>query len=166
MLLVSNAPDAPAFRRPWSSGKRAASADEFSRRIFEQVRPTGADLVCLAGFLQLLPIPDDFRGRVMNIHPALIPAFCGKGFYGHRVHEAVLASGVKFSGCTVHFADNEYDHGPIISQSPVPVFADDTPDSLAARVFTEECEAYPEAIRLYAEGKLRIEGRRVRKLGN
>jgi phosphoribosylglycinamide formyltransferase-1 len=121
-------------------------------------------LVCLAGFLQLISIPEDFQGRVMNIHPALIPAFCGKGFYGHHVHEAVLAYGVKITGCTVHFCDNQYDHGPIILQRAVPVLDDDTPDSLAARVFQQECEAYPEAIRLFAEGRLRIEGRRVRIL--
>jgi formyltetrahydrofolate-dependent phosphoribosylglycinamide formyltransferase len=144
------------------SRKEAGSAAEFSRRIFDLCRGARADLVCMAGFLQLLPIPDDFLGRVMNIHPALIPAFCGKGFYGPRVHEAVLAAGVKMTGCTVHFADNQYDHGPIILQRPVPVLDEDTPDTLAARVFKEECEAYPEAIRLFAEGRLRIEGRRVR----
>ena len=102
----------------------------------------------------------------MNIHPSLIPAFCGKGFYGHHVHEAVLAYGAKVSGCTVHFADNEYDHGPIILQRPVAVHEDDTPDLLAARVFQEECEAYPQAIRWFAEGRLRIEGRRVRIMGD
>ena len=118
----------------------------------------------MAGFLQLVLIPEDFRNRVFNIHPALIPAFCGKGYYGHRVHEAVLASGAKVSGCTVHFADNEYDHGPIIVQRTVPVLDDDTAETLAQRVFVEECEAYPEAIRLFAEGRLRIEGKRVRIL--
>jgi folate-dependent phosphoribosylglycinamide formyltransferase PurN len=97
----------------------------------------------------------------MNIHPALIPAFCGKGFYGHHVHEAALAYGVKVSGCTVQFADNQYDHGPIILQCPVPVLDSDTPDTLAARVFEQECEAYPRAIQLFAEGKLRLEGRKV-----
>jgi len=118
--------------------------------------------VCLAGFLQLLTIPEDFAGRVMNIHPALIPAFCGKGFYGHRVHEAVLEAGVKVSGCTVHFADNLYDHGPVIVQRTVPVRDGDTAEVLAARVFEQECEAYPEAIRLFAEGRLQIVGRTVR----
>ena len=108
-----------------------------------------------------VPVPDDFADRVMNIHPALIPAFCGKGFYGHRVHQAALETGVKVCGCTVHFADNVYDHGPIILQRAVPVLDDDTPDTLAARVFEQECEAYPEAIRLFAEGRLRVEGRRV-----
>jgi phosphoribosylglycinamide formyltransferase 1 len=111
----------------------------------------------------LLDVPEDFRGRVMNVHPSLIPAFCGKGYYGHHVHEAVLAYGAKVSGCTVHFADNEYDHGPIIVQRPVPVRDEDTPATLAARVFEQECEAYPEAVRLFAEGRLRIEGRIVRK---
>jgi formyltetrahydrofolate-dependent phosphoribosylglycinamide formyltransferase len=142
--------------------KACASREEFSRRIFDHCRAAGADLVCLAGFLQLLQIPDDFQGRVLNIHPALIPAFCGKGFHGRHVHEAALEAGVKVSGCTVHFADNEYDHGPIVLQRVVEVRDDDDPESLAARVFAQECEAYPEAIRLFAEGRLRVEGRRVR----
>jgi phosphoribosylglycinamide formyltransferase 1 len=142
--------------------KEAGSLTEFSQRIFTHCRDAQADLVCLAGFMQLIEVPDDFLGRVMNIHPALIPAFCGKGYYGHHVHEAVLAYGAKVTGCTVHFADNQYDHGPIILQRTVPVFDDDTPDSLAARVFAEECEAYPEAIRLFAEKRLKMEGRRVR----
>jgi formyltetrahydrofolate-dependent phosphoribosylglycinamide formyltransferase len=137
------------------------SREEFSRRIFEQCRAVQADLVCLAGFLQLITIPDDFRNRVMNIHPSLIPAFCGKGFYGHRVHEAVLEKGVKITGCTVHFADNLYDHGPIIVQRAVPVRDDDDVETLAARVFEQECEAYPEAIRLFAEGRLRVDGQRI-----
>src|ERR1019366_2349412 len=140
--------------------KEAGSGAEFSRRIFAHCRQAQADLVCLAGFLQLIEVPNDFEGRVMNIHPALIPAFCGKGFYGHRVHEAALESGVKVSGCTVHFADNQYDHGPIILQPTVPVLDDDTPDSLADRVFELECDAYPEAIRLFAQKRLQIEGRR------
>jgi len=144
--------------------KAFATGEEFSRKHFDLCREHRADLVCLAGFLQLIQIPDDFQGRVMNIHPALIPAFCGKGYYGHHVHEAVLAEGVKITGCTVHFCDNQYDHGPIILQRAINVLEDDTPDSLAARVFEQECEAYPEAIRLFAEGRLRIEGRRVRIL--
>lgn len=139
-----------------------SSREEFSERIFGACREARVDLVCLAGFLQLIVIPPDFANRVMNIHPALIPAFCGKGFYGHHVHEAVLAYGAKISGCTVHFADNVYDHGPIILQRAVPVLEDDTPQTLAARVFEEECVAYPDAIRLFAEGRLQVEGRRVR----
>jgi formyltetrahydrofolate-dependent phosphoribosylglycinamide formyltransferase len=168
-LVVSSKSDAAGLERARRAGiatvvverTQCPSAEEFSRRIFEAVRATQAELVCLAGFLQLLPIPDDFRNRVLNIHPALIPAFCGKGFYGHHVHEAALAYGVKVSGCTVHFADNEYDHGPIVLQRTVPVHDDDTPETLAARVFAQECEAYPEAIRLFAEGRLQIAGRRV-----
>lgn len=142
-----------------------AAREEFSQDIFARCRQAHVDLVCLAGFLQLLRIPDDFQGRVMNIHPSLIPAFCGKGYYGHRVHEAALAYGVKISGCTVHFADNLYDHGPIILQRAVSVSEEDTPDTLAARVFEEECKAYPEAIRLFAAGRLHIDGRRVRIVG-
>jgi phosphoribosylglycinamide formyltransferase-1 len=142
--------------------KSCASRAEFSRTILDHCRQAGAELVCMAGFLQLLEIAPDFMGRVLNIHPALIPAFSGKGFHGPHVHRAALEAGVKVSGCTVHFADNEFDHGPIILQSVVRVEDDDTPESLAARVFTVECEAYPEAIRLFAEGRLKIEGRRVR----
>ena len=94
-------------------------------------------------------IPSQYEGKVMNIHPGLIPAFCGKGLYGHRVHEAVVEYGARVSGCTVHFADQHYDHGPIILQRRVPVLPDDTPDTLAARVFEQECMAYPDAMRLF-----------------
>lgn len=169
-LVVSNNADAFVLERARKadvptavvSRKESGTREEFSRRIFEHCRAARADLVCMAGFLQLIHVPDDFLGRVMNIHPALIPAFCGKGYYGHHVHEAVLAYGAKITGCTVHFADNEYDHGPIILQRSVPVLDDDTPEQLAQRVFAQECAAYPEAIRLFAEGRLKIEGRRVR----
>ena len=122
------------------------------------------DLVILAGFLSLYQPPPALIGRVMNIHPALLPAFGGRGLYGERVHRAVLESGVKLSGCTVHFADACYDHGPIILQAAVPVDDDDTVESLAARVFAAECELYPQAIQLCAENRLCIEGRRVRIL--
>ena len=122
------------------------------------------DLVILAGFLSLYEPPPALVGRVMNMHPALLPAFGGKGFYGNRVHRAVLESGVKLSGCTVHFADACYDHGPIILQAAVPVEDDDTVESLAARVFAAECTLYPQAIQLFAENRLRVEGRRVRIL--
>jgi phosphoribosylglycinamide formyltransferase 1 len=122
------------------------------------------DLVVLAGFLSLYDPPPALVGRVMNVHPALLPAFGGRGFYGERVHRAVLESGVKLSGCTVHFADACYDHGPIILQTAVPVEDDDTVESLAARVFAAECTLYPQAIQLFAEDRLRIVGRRVRIL--
>ena len=123
-----------------------------------------AALCAMAGFLKLWSIPQAWRGHVLNVHPALLPAFGGKGMYGHHVHEAVLASGAKVSGCTVHFADDEYDHGQIVLQRTVPVLEDDTPATLAARVQEAEREAYPEAVSLFAEGRLRIEGRRVRIL--
>jgi phosphoribosylglycinamide formyltransferase 1 len=126
------------------------------------VRRSGADLVVLGGFLKRIVIPPDFTNRVTNIHPGLIPAFCGDGMYGHHVHEAVIAYGAKVSGCTVHFADNQYDHGPVILQKAVPVLDDDTPDTLAARVFQAECEAYPQALQWIAAGRVRVEGRRVR----
>jgi phosphoribosylglycinamide formyltransferase-1 len=122
------------------------------------------DLVVLAGFLSLYQPPPLLEGKVMNIHPALLPAFGGKGLYGERVHRAVLEVGVKVSGCTVHFADDQYDHGPIIVQKAVPVQDDDTVETLAARVFAAECEVYPQAIQLFAENRLQVTGRRVRIL--
>lgn len=105
------------------------------------------DLVILAGWLQLLPIPADLEGRVLNIHPALLPAYGGKGFYGHHVHEAVIQDGARVSGCTVHFATSAYDQGPVLLQTAVPVLAEDSADDLAARVFAAECQSYPQAIR-------------------
>lgn len=167
--VVSNNPDAYGLERARRAGVPTAvierrgcpSLEEFSRRIFDHFRSSDVKLVCMAGFLQLIQIPDDFKWRVLNIHPALIPAFCGKGMYGHHVHEAVIAAGVKVSGCTVHFADNQYDHGPIVLQRPVPVLDDDTADALAARVFEEECETYPLAIQLFASGRLSVDGKRV-----
>jgi phosphoribosylglycinamide formyltransferase-1 len=133
----------------------------WTNRVWDAVRGFAPDLVCLAGWLHLLPIPDDFRLKVLNIHPALLPAFGGKGMYGRHVHEAVLAYGAKVSGCTVHFADDTYDTGPILVQRCVPVKAGDDPDTLAARVFQAECEAYPEAIGLLAAGRVTVQGRRV-----
>jgi phosphoribosylglycinamide formyltransferase 1 len=138
--------------------------DEFGAAVFDPIRRSGADLVILGGFLNLLPIPTDYAARVINIHPSLIPAFSGKGFHGRAVHQAAIDAGVKLSGCTVHFADNTYDTGPIIFQIPVPVLHDDTAESLATRVFEAECEALPETIELYAAGLLRIVGRRVQIL--
>ncbi|HLJ12609.1 MAG TPA: phosphoribosylglycinamide formyltransferase [Planctomycetaceae bacterium] len=169
-LVVASRSDCGGLSRARAAGldcqvvdrKAFADVTAFSRAIFELCRAARVDLVALAGFLARVEVPDDFRFRVMNIHPALIPAFCGAGFYGHKVHEAVLERGAKVSGCTVHFADNQYDHGPIISQTCVAVHEGDTPDALAARVFAAECRAYPEAIRLYAQGRLEIDDGRVR----
>lgn len=142
-----------------------AATSQFSEAVFDRCRQADVELVVLGGFLSLLEVPDDFRHRVMNIHPSLIPAFCGKGYYGDRVHQAVIDRGVKVTGCTVHFVDNEYDHGPIILQRTVDVADDDTPQSIAKKVFTLECDAYPEAIQLFAAGKLDVVGRCVRVTG-
>jgi len=169
-VVLASSPDRSGMQNARHAGLRTeivsrrdfSDVADFSAAIFDLLRNSAVDLVTLAGFLALIEVPDDFAHRVMNIHPALIPAFCGKGYFGHKVHEAALERGVKVSGCTVHFADNQYDHGPIILQRTVPVLDDDTPDSLAARVFEAECEAYPEAIRRFAAGQLAIEGHRVR----
>jgi phosphoribosylglycinamide formyltransferase-1 len=139
----------------------AAGDKAFGDTVFGACRDAGVDYVAMAGFLKLAPVPDDFAGRVVNIHPALVPSFCGPGMYGHHVHQAVLDAGVKVTGCTVHFVDNQYDHGPIIWQQPVPVFADDTADVLAARVFEAEREAYPHVLKLLASGSVQLDGGRV-----
>ena len=119
---------------------------DWSNAVFDRCRAAGVDLVVMAGFLQLLEIPADFTGRVINIHPSLLPAFGGKGFYGDHVHRAVLERGCTVSGCTVHFVDNEYDHGRIILQQAVPVLPEDDHERLAVRVFKAECDTLPAAI--------------------
>jgi phosphoribosylglycinamide formyltransferase-1 len=170
VLVVSSSPTARGLQFAAAANissavverKAFADQDDFSRAIFDRCRETRTDLVVLGGFLKRVTIPEDFANRVVNIHPALVPSFCGEGYYGHRVHEAVLEYGAKLSGCTVHFADNQYDHGPVILQKAVPVLDDDTPETLAARVFEAECEAYPEALRLIAAGRVTVEDRRVR----
>ena len=136
--------------------------DEFSRRIEVELAGADVDLVIQGGWLCLWKIPERYVNRVMNIHPALLPSFGGKGMWGHYVHEAVLAAGCKVSGCTVHFCTNEYDKGPIIVQRTCPVEEGDTADTLAERVFEQECIAYPEAIRLFAAGRVIVEQGRVK----
>jgi phosphoribosylglycinamide formyltransferase-1 len=138
--------------------------DTFSSRIADELEAANVDLVVQGGWLCLWKIPPRYENRVMNIHPALLPSFGGKGMWGHHVHEAVLAAGCKVSGCTVHFCTNEYDRGPIIVQRTCPVEDDDTSDTLAERVFQQECLAYPQAIRWFAEGRLQVEGNRVKVL--
>ena len=130
--------------------------DELSKRIEEELVAANVDIVVQGGWLCLWKIPARYKNRVMNIHPALLPSFGGEGMWGHHVHEAVLAAGCKVSGCTVHFCTNEYDKGPIIVQRPCDVKDNDTPETLAARVFEQECIAYPQAIKLFAEGKLLV----------
>ncbi len=136
----------------------------FSKEVFSLCDDAAVDLVCLAGWLCLLEIPPPYLGRALNIHPALLPCFGGRGMYGRHVHQAVLDYGCKVSGCTVHFVDGEYDKGPIILQRTCQVAEDDTTETLAQRVFDEEKIAYPEAIRLFHEKRLMIDGRRVRIL--
>lgn len=168
-VVISTTPDAGGLRFAEQAqiptevieAKAFGSVAEFSEAVFERCREADAECVVMAGFLKRVEIPVDFSSRVLNIHPSLIPSFCGKGFYGLKVHQAVLEYGVKISGCTVHFADNEYDHGPVILQQAVPVKEDDTPEVLAARVFEAECDAYPRALRLFQEGRIEVSGRRV-----
>jgi phosphoribosylglycinamide formyltransferase-1 len=160
-LVVSTSPGAPALERAQAVGvpTRLIPAEEFKtqedldRALLEAFEEAGVNLVCLAGYMRLLsPVfLQRFEGRILNIHPGLLPAFGGKGFYGRRVHEAVLASGAKVSGATVHFVDEEYDHGPILLQREVPVRPDDTVETLAARVLAAEHQAYPDAVRRFVE---------------
>ncbi len=172
-LVLGSRPDLPGVARAAADGVPTAVVDRrsfdtpaaFSDAVFAEIDRTGVDLVCLAGWLCLLQIPPAWAGRVMNIHPALLPSFGGRGLYGRRVHRAVLDHGCKVSGCTVHLVDDAYDAGPIVLQRACPVLDADTPESLAARVFEQECVAYPEAIRLFAAGRLRVDGRRVRVTG-
>ncbi len=167
--VVSSRADAFGLERAQRHGIATAcvvrreqpSAEAAQRALWAHIRGFGADLVVLAGYMSLLHVPADYENRIINVHPSLIPAFCGKGMYGHHVHKAVLAYGAKVTGATVHFVDEHYDNGPIITQQAVPVLEDDTPDTLAARVQATEREIYPQAIALFAAGRLRIEGRRV-----
>ena len=169
VLVLSSTEKAGGLRFPREAGiphqvvvrTKAMSDEAYREAIFQPCRDARVDLVVMGGFLKHVLIPADFEGRVVNIHPSLIPAFCGHGYYGHHVHEAVLEYGAKVSGCTVHFVDNQFDHGPIILQRTVPVADSDTPDTLAARVFEQECIALPEALQLFAEERLQLHGRRV-----
>lgn len=170
--VISSNPDNKGVERAKALGlpitvisrKNFTDAASFSVAVFKVIRHAKADYVCLAGFLQLLAIPDDYAHKVINTHPALLPSFGGKGMYGHHVHQAVLEHGCKISGCTIHFADQHYDTGPIIVQRTCPVLEDDTPDALAARVFEQECLAYPHAINLLAQSRVLIIGRRTKIL--
>lgn len=171
-LVVSSRPDAKGLDIARRAGVRTEVVDSkafgISAREGEVIRDWAAmsreldkvlladkyDLVCMAGFLCRYFFSIKLRGRVINIHPSLIPMFCGEGMYGHKVHEAVVASGVRVTGCTVHFADHAYDSGPILLQRCCPVYCYDTPEDVAQRVFHEECQAYPRAINLIAQGSV------------
>jgi formyltetrahydrofolate-dependent phosphoribosylglycinamide formyltransferase len=138
--------------------------DSMHDAILRQLVERRIDLVCLCGYLRPVRIDESFRWRIMNIHPALLPEFGGKGWHGDRVHEAVLKAGRTTSGCTVHFVDEHYDAGPIILQRTVPVLPGDDAHALAARVFEQECLAYPEAISLFQQDRLTVENGQVRIL--
>ncbi|MGD9710470.1 MAG: phosphoribosylglycinamide formyltransferase [Thermomicrobiales bacterium] len=134
--------------------KDASSDEEFSGSVFDALAPFEPDLIILAGFLRKLVVPPEWEGRILNIHPALLPemsAASGKGFYGERVHAEVLRRGSKLSGATVHLVDNDYDSGQVLARAVVPVEPEDTVESLAARVFAAECQLYPTTIRDYLE---------------
>jgi formyltetrahydrofolate-dependent phosphoribosylglycinamide formyltransferase len=169
-LVICSKPGLVARQRADAAGAACAvverkafgDSNDFSHRVFSLCDEARVDLICLAGWLCLLDIPPRYEHKVMNIHPALLPAFGGRGMYGARVHQAVLDHGCKVSGCTVHFVDNTYDNGPIIIQRTCEVREDDSAETLARRVFELEKVAYPEAIRLFQRGALRVEGRRVR----
>jgi formyltetrahydrofolate-dependent phosphoribosylglycinamide formyltransferase len=168
-VVISSKPDAYGITRAKKHGipchiisrKDHASGGGFSNAITKVLKHYKPDLIALAGFIHFYRVPAKYAGRVMNIHPALLPAFGGKGYYGEKVHQAVLNYGARFSGCTVHFVDNVYDHGPIILQRVVPVLPDDTAKTLAERIFREECIAYPEAINLFARNRLKIVDNKV-----
>jgi len=174
VVVISNVSDAFALERARRAGipavfadrRQFGSAQDLDRAALASLQQHRVELVVLTGYLRLLtaPLLEAFPGRMINIHPALLPSFGGKGMYGLKVHQAVLAHGCKLSGLTVHFVDPEYDHGPIILQHPVPVEEGDTPESLQARILSWEHRKYSEAIQLFAEDRLRLEGRTVKIL--
>lgn len=172
VCCVSNTPEAGALARAEQAGVPTAVVEPndfddpagFGETLLDVLADHDATFVALAGYMLKVPLPvvNTYRGRMTNIHPALLPAFGGQGMYGRRVHEAVIEYGVHWSGATVHLVDEEYDHGPVVLQKPVPVYADDTPQSLADRIKEVEHRLYPEALRLFAEGRVRANGRTVR----
>lgn len=174
VLVLANASKAYALERAKNHGipcefvskKQAGSSEAFNDILLEKLQQAKADLVVLAGYLPIVgaQVVRAFEHRIINIHPALIPSFCGVGMYGHYVHEAVLEYGAKISGATTHFVDEEVDHGGVIMQKSVPVLEGDTPETLAARVLTVEHEILPETVRLFCAGKLGVDGRHVHVL--
>ncbi len=169
-LVISSAPDARGLDFARTAGistvvarkTRELDDEAYSRQVFDPCRELRIDWVVMGGFLKHVRIPDDFAGRVVNIHPSLIPAFSGHGMYGLKVHQAVLDYGAVLTGCTVHLVDDDYDRGPILAQRCVPVLPDDDAATLQRRVFREECRLYPETLEKLVRGSLRVEGRRVR----
>ncbi len=171
-LCISDKPAAKALERARANGiptdvlspNAFATEDEYAAAMLETLNRHGANFIALAGFLRKIPsqVVRAFRNRMLNIHPALLPAFGGHGMFGKRVHEAVLAYGARWTGVTVHLVDEEYDTGPVVLQEPVRVLQDDTPETLAARVLEMEHQLYPAALRLFAESRITVEERKVR----
>lgn len=175
VAVIGTRDDAPALQTARALGvatavvnpKEFPEPEMYSDALLWVLQRAQPDLICLAGYMRLLPkqIVQAYPMRILNIHPALLPLFGGKGMYGLRVHAAVLESGMKVTGCTVHFVDEQYDTGPIVLQRCIPVLEDDTPETLAARLLPVEHQTYIEAVHLFVQGKLRVEGRRVRVVG-
>lgn len=171
VLCVSNTPKAGALVRAERHDVATAildprsfdTEDAYTPALTKVLEDHAVNFIALAGYLRKIPasVVNAYRGRMLNIHPALLPSFGGHGLYGRRVHEAVLAYGARWSGATIHLVDEEYDTGPIVLQEPVPVLPDDTPETLAARVLRVEHRLYPQALRLFAEGRITLEGRIV-----
>ena len=166
--VISDNENAYALERARKHGIKAIyiNRKQLAERLMAELQKLDIELVVLAGFLSILDreLVKAYEGRIINIHPSLIPSFCGKGFYGERVHKAALEYGVKVSGATVHFVDEGTDSGPIIFQEAVPVYFEDTSETLAARVLQVEHRLLPAAVGLFCEGRLRIEGRKVKIL--
>lgn len=173
VVVISNMPDAFALERArkhridaYSFPHKGVTREQHEADVMACLEQHQVDLVCLAGYLRMLtPVfINKYAGRLMNTHPALLPSFGGKGMHGLNVHQAVLDYGCKVSGCTIHFVTLEVDGGPIVLQKSVPVLEDDTAETLQERVLKEEHKLYPRAIELFAQGKLKLEGRKVRIL--
>lgn len=171
VLCVCNKPGAGVITRAESRRIPVALLDPrdfpderaYVQQLLRTLETHRVNFIALAGYMRKIPadVVGAFPGRMLNIHPALLPCFGGKGMYGHHVHEAVIAYGVRWTGVTVHIVDNEYDHGPIVLQEPIEVLQDDTPDSLAERIHPVEHRLYPQALQLFAQGRIRLSGRRI-----
>ncbi len=171
VIVVSNNPDAGALEVARENNipilhinrRQFASDDDFNAALMSAMQKDRVNFIVLAGYMKKIDpnIIKAFKNRIVNIHPALLPKFGGKGMYGIHVHEAVIASKEKFSGASVHIVDEEYDHGPIVLQKTVQVEPDDTPETLATKVLQIEHDIYPEAIRLFTEGRVRVDGQKV-----
>ncbi len=171
-IVVGVRPDAPALERAAAAGcpvevvapgPAETGAEAYGTELLRVFAAHQVELICLAGFMRLLPsaVVRAYRGRILNVHPALLPRFGGKGMFGHHVHDAVLVSGAHESGCTVHIVDDQYDTGPIVLQSEVPVLEGDSPETLAARILPLEHSTYVRAIQLFSENRVQVSGDQV-----